>query len=156
MAEIGCNWARIGPSKSSQSLSIAHKWAVEIEWRAHLFQEDAKTQGRYDQDIDVTTASVPITTAGVSVSTAEPKKKRRGSKEKSSEPATRPTRGVTMQEPSESGIRKSVPPFQLINTRESQMIKTREIIERKSDLDKFDKEMARRIAEELEVELEEE
>ncbi|GKB91625.1 hypothetical protein Tco_0963897 [Tanacetum coccineum] len=27
MAEIGCNWARIGPSKSSQSLSIAHKWA---------------------------------------------------------------------------------------------------------------------------------
>ncbi|GKA21788.1 hypothetical protein Tco_0707750 [Tanacetum coccineum] len=29
MAEIGCNWARIGPSKSSQSLSIAHKWAVE-------------------------------------------------------------------------------------------------------------------------------
>ncbi|GJQ97223.1 hypothetical protein Tco_0008362 [Tanacetum coccineum] len=30
MAEIGCNWARIGPSKSSQSLSIAHKWAVEL------------------------------------------------------------------------------------------------------------------------------
>ncbi|GJX26429.1 hypothetical protein Tco_0232725 [Tanacetum coccineum] len=30
MAEIGCNWARIGPSKSSQSLSIAHKWAVGI------------------------------------------------------------------------------------------------------------------------------
>ncbi|GKE47742.1 hypothetical protein Tco_1479000 [Tanacetum coccineum] len=28
MAEIGCNWAKIGPSKSSQSLSIAHKWAV--------------------------------------------------------------------------------------------------------------------------------
>ncbi|GJX95523.1 hypothetical protein Tco_0351321 [Tanacetum coccineum] len=31
MAETGCNWARIGPSKSSQSLSIAHKWAVEID-----------------------------------------------------------------------------------------------------------------------------
>ncbi|GJS58208.1 citrate synthase, mitochondrial [Tanacetum coccineum] len=31
MAEIGCNWARIGPSKSSQSLSIAHKWAVPCE-----------------------------------------------------------------------------------------------------------------------------
>ncbi|GJZ38846.1 hypothetical protein Tco_0585409 [Tanacetum coccineum] len=30
MAEIGCNWARIGPSKSSQSLSNAHKWAVII------------------------------------------------------------------------------------------------------------------------------
>ncbi|GJW61630.1 hypothetical protein Tco_0110965 [Tanacetum coccineum] len=27
MAEIGCNWARIGSSKSSQSLSNAHKWA---------------------------------------------------------------------------------------------------------------------------------
>ncbi|GKC12277.1 hypothetical protein Tco_1009059 [Tanacetum coccineum] len=31
MAEIGCNWARIGPSKSSQSLSNAHKWAVVID-----------------------------------------------------------------------------------------------------------------------------
>ncbi|GJV62224.1 hypothetical protein Tco_1468324 [Tanacetum coccineum] len=28
MAEIGCNWARIGPSKSSRSLSIAYKWAL--------------------------------------------------------------------------------------------------------------------------------
>ncbi|GJV18035.1 hypothetical protein Tco_1363358 [Tanacetum coccineum] len=35
-------------------------------------QEDAETQGRYDQDIDVTIVSAPITTAGVSVSTAEP------------------------------------------------------------------------------------
>ncbi|GJW85660.1 hypothetical protein Tco_0158805 [Tanacetum coccineum] len=33
MAEIGCNWARIGPSKSSQSLSNAHKWAAVIDWR---------------------------------------------------------------------------------------------------------------------------
>ncbi|GJS43206.1 hypothetical protein Tco_0568249 [Tanacetum coccineum] len=32
MAEIGSNWARIGPSKSSQSLSNAHKWAVVIDW----------------------------------------------------------------------------------------------------------------------------
>ncbi|GKC87463.1 putative ribonuclease H-like domain-containing protein [Tanacetum coccineum] len=40
----------------------------DISW----FQEDAETRGRYDQDIDVTTASAPITTAGVSVSTAEP------------------------------------------------------------------------------------
>ncbi|GJY18819.1 hypothetical protein Tco_0390310 [Tanacetum coccineum] len=31
MAEIGCNWAKIGPSKSSQSLSNAHKWAVVID-----------------------------------------------------------------------------------------------------------------------------
>ncbi|GJT03191.1 hypothetical protein Tco_0824360, partial [Tanacetum coccineum] len=39
----------------------------DISW----FQEDAETRGRYDQDIDITTASAPITTAGVSVSTAE-------------------------------------------------------------------------------------
>ncbi|GJR15168.1 hypothetical protein Tco_0797820 [Tanacetum coccineum] len=32
MAEIG--WARIGPSKSSQSLSNAHKWAVVIDLRS--------------------------------------------------------------------------------------------------------------------------
>ncbi|GKC12098.1 hypothetical protein Tco_1008880 [Tanacetum coccineum] len=31
MVEIGCNWARIGPSKSSQSLSNAHKWAAVID-----------------------------------------------------------------------------------------------------------------------------
>ncbi|GJU86584.1 hypothetical protein Tco_1294130 [Tanacetum coccineum] len=40
------------------------------------------------------------------------KAKERGSKEKSGEPATRPTRGVTMQEPSESRTRKVVPPSQ--------------------------------------------
>ncbi|GKC28251.1 hypothetical protein Tco_1035545 [Tanacetum coccineum] len=34
-------------------------------------QEDAETQGRYDQDIDVTTVSASVTTTGVSVSTAE-------------------------------------------------------------------------------------
>ncbi|GJR47406.1 retrovirus-related pol polyprotein from transposon TNT 1-94 [Tanacetum coccineum] len=97
----------------------------DISW----FQEDVGTQGRYDQDIDITTASALITTTGVFVSTAEPstpptttvikdedltiaqtlmkmrsekskeKEKERGSKENFSEPATRPTRGVTMQEP---------------------------------------------------------
>ncbi|GJU60059.1 hypothetical protein Tco_1237825 [Tanacetum coccineum] len=36
MAEIGCNWARIGPSKSSQSCQFAHIMAVEIRLRAHL------------------------------------------------------------------------------------------------------------------------
>ncbi|GJV35074.1 putative ribonuclease H-like domain-containing protein [Tanacetum coccineum] len=39
----------------------------DISW----FQEDAETHGRYDQDINITTASAPITTAGVFVSTAE-------------------------------------------------------------------------------------
>ncbi|GJV57649.1 hypothetical protein Tco_1458654 [Tanacetum coccineum] len=38
MAEIGCNWARIGPSKSSQSLSIAHKWAVLNPYQAFDFE----------------------------------------------------------------------------------------------------------------------
>ncbi|GJZ93958.1 hypothetical protein Tco_0666161 [Tanacetum coccineum] len=40
----------------------------DISW----FQDDAKTLGRYDQDIDVTTTNAPITTPDVSVSTAEP------------------------------------------------------------------------------------
>ncbi|GJZ49999.1 putative ribonuclease H-like domain-containing protein [Tanacetum coccineum] len=35
-------------------------------------QKDAKTQGRYDHDLDVTTVDAPITTVGVSVSTTEP------------------------------------------------------------------------------------
>ncbi|GJY64426.1 hypothetical protein Tco_0465886 [Tanacetum coccineum] len=83
----------------------------------------------------VTTASAPITTAGVSVSTAEPstpptitiligdedltiaqtlmKMRSVKSKEKgvSSKTATT-TKGVTMQEPSKSGTRKTVPPPQ--------------------------------------------
>ncbi|GKG56780.1 hypothetical protein Tco_0582131, partial [Tanacetum coccineum] len=85
-------------------------------------QEDAETQGRYNHDIEVTTA-------GASVSTAEPstpptttttlieyedltiaqtlikmrsEKSKEKSKEKgvSSESTLRPTRGVPMQEPS--------------------------------------------------------
>ncbi|GKC97246.1 retrovirus-related pol polyprotein from transposon TNT 1-94, partial [Tanacetum coccineum] len=36
------------------------------------FQEDAETQGRYNHDAEVITASAPITTADVSVSTVEP------------------------------------------------------------------------------------
>ncbi|GKE18016.1 hypothetical protein Tco_1425593 [Tanacetum coccineum] len=36
MAEIGCNWARIGPSKSACLCAQLHtKWAVEIDLRAH-------------------------------------------------------------------------------------------------------------------------
>ncbi|GJZ86043.1 putative ribonuclease H-like domain-containing protein [Tanacetum coccineum] len=160
-----------------------------------VIQEDAETQGRYDQDIDVTTVSAPITTAGVSVSTAEPstplttttviddedltiaptlmkmrsekskekakergsKAKERGSKEKSSEPVTRPTRGVTMQEPSESGIRKVVPPLQhdLKDKGKAKIIKLEKPI-KKNDQIKFDEEVAKRLTKELEAELEEE
>ncbi|GJW10432.1 retrovirus-related pol polyprotein from transposon TNT 1-94 [Tanacetum coccineum] len=42
---------------------------VRIESSA---DKSLETQGRYDQDIDVTTVSAPITTTGVSISTAKP------------------------------------------------------------------------------------
>ncbi|GJV17460.1 retrovirus-related pol polyprotein from transposon TNT 1-94 [Tanacetum coccineum] len=45
MAEIGCNWARIGPSKSSWSLSIAHKWAVEIDYTKWVFRNKRDQRG---------------------------------------------------------------------------------------------------------------
>ncbi|GJR97594.1 hypothetical protein Tco_0269768 [Tanacetum coccineum] len=51
MAEIGCNWARIGPSKSSQSLSIAHKWAVVLKREIHL-KEVAITELRRKLELD--------------------------------------------------------------------------------------------------------
>ncbi|GJU26469.1 putative ribonuclease H-like domain-containing protein [Tanacetum coccineum] len=157
----------------------------DISW----FQEDAKTQGRYDQDIDITTASAPITTASVSVSTAEPsthlttkttviededltidqtlmkmrsekskeKAKERGSKEKSSEPATRLIRGVTMQELSESRTRKVVPPSQHDpkDKGKAKMIEPEKPLKKKEQI-KFDEEVAKRLAKELEAELEEE
>ncbi|GJQ95269.1 hypothetical protein Tco_0006408 [Tanacetum coccineum] len=148
-------------------------------------QEDAETQGRYDHDIDVTTASTPITTAGVSVSTAEPstpptttiliededltiaqtlmKMKSEKSKEKlkekgvSSETALKPTRGVTIQESSESRTRQPVPPPQHDpkDKGKAKMIEP-EKPSKKKDQIKLDEEMAKRLAEELEAELEEE
>ncbi|GJW50399.1 hypothetical protein Tco_0091750 [Tanacetum coccineum] len=125
-------------------------------------QEDAKTQGRYDYEFDVTTVSAPITTAGVSVSTAKP-----------STPPTTTTviededliiaqtlmkmRSVTMQEPSESRIRKAVPPSQhdLKDKGKAKMIKPEKPLKKKDQI-KFDEEVAKRLAEELEAELEEE
>ncbi|GJU71815.1 hypothetical protein Tco_1263220 [Tanacetum coccineum] len=85
------------------------------------------------------------------------KAKERGSKEKSSEPATRPTRGVTIQEPSESGIRKAVPPSQHDPKYKgkAKIIKPEKPLKKKDQI-KFDEEVAKRLAEELEAELEEE
>ncbi|GKA41285.1 retrovirus-related pol polyprotein from transposon TNT 1-94 [Tanacetum coccineum] len=85
------------------------------------------------------------------------KAKERGSKEKYSEPATRPTRGVTMQEPSESRTRRAVPPSQhdLKDKGKAKMIEP-EKPSKKKDHIKFDEEVAKRLAEELEAELEEE
>ncbi|GKB15800.1 hypothetical protein Tco_0849723 [Tanacetum coccineum] len=155
--------------------------------QVEVIQKDAENQGRYYHDIDVTTVSAPITTTGVSVSTDEPsnpltttiiededltnsqtlmkmrcekykeKEKERGSKEKSSKPTTRPTRGVTMQEPSESGTRKAVPPSQhdLKDNGKAKMIKPEKPLKKKDQI-KFDEEVAKRLAEELEAELGEE
>ncbi|GKA27180.1 putative ribonuclease H-like domain-containing protein [Tanacetum coccineum] len=150
-------------------------------------QEDASKQGRNeDQDDDIscaliTTAGVSVSTVEPSTppttttlieyedliiaqilikmrsEKSKEKAKERGSKEKSSEPATRPTRGVTMQEPSESRIRKVVPPLQhdLKDKGKAKMIKSEKPLKKK-DLIKFDEEVAKRLAEELEAELEEE
>ncbi|GJW11435.1 hypothetical protein Tco_1577262 [Tanacetum coccineum] len=133
----------------------------------------------------VTTISAPITTACVSVITAEPStppttttliededliisqtlmkmrsvKSKEKSKEKgvSSKTATTTTRGVTMQEPSESGTRKTVPPPQHDpkDKVKAKMIKPEKPL-KKEDHIKFDKEMAKRLTEELQAELEEE
>ncbi|GJX09872.1 hypothetical protein Tco_0199731 [Tanacetum coccineum] len=134
----------------------------------------------------VTTASAPITTAGVSVirlnkytsvpttisiededlAIAQTLMKTRSmksiekSKEKgvSSETATTTTtRGVTMQEPSESGIRKIVPPPQHDpkDKGKAKMIELESPLKKKDHI-KFDEEMAKRLTEELQAELEEE
>ncbi|GKA86437.1 hypothetical protein Tco_0808148 [Tanacetum coccineum] len=116
---------------------------VRIESSA---EKSLEAQGRYGHDIEVTTASAPITTAGVSVSTAEPStplttttiiededliiaqtllkmrsvKSKEKSKEKgvSSETATRLTRGVIMQEASETASRPIVPPQQQLDPKD--------------------------------------
>ncbi|GJZ37618.1 hypothetical protein Tco_0583809 [Tanacetum coccineum] len=120
----------------------------------------------------VSAASASVITAGVSIyedliiaqtlmkmrsEKSKEKAKERGSKEKSSEPATRPTRGVTMQEPSESGTRKAVPPSQhdLKDKGKAKMIEPEKPLKKKDQI-KFDEEVAKRLAEELEAELEEE
>ncbi|GJY29900.1 putative ribonuclease H-like domain-containing protein [Tanacetum coccineum] len=85
------------------------------------------------------------------------KAKERGSKEKSSDPTTRPTKGVTMQEPSQSGTRKAVPPSQhdLKDKGKAKMIEPEKPLKKKDHI-KFDEEVAKRLTEELEAELEEE
>ncbi|GKB42346.1 putative ribonuclease H-like domain-containing protein [Tanacetum coccineum] len=57
MAEIGCNWARIGPSKSSQSLSIAHKWAVAIKFNENT-PNIARSRPNWLFEIDALTKSM--------------------------------------------------------------------------------------------------
>ncbi|GKF11979.1 hypothetical protein Tco_0049905, partial [Tanacetum coccineum] len=100
----------------------------------------------------ITTISEPVTTVGVSVSTAEPstpltttttaiededliiaqtlmkmrseKSKEKGSKENSSETATRPTRGVVMKEPSETATRPTIQPQQQLHPKDKVQLQT--------------------------------
>ncbi|GJY31706.1 putative ribonuclease H-like domain-containing protein [Tanacetum coccineum] len=121
-------------------------------------QEDLETQGSYDQDIDVTTVNAPITTTGVSVSTAEP----------STPPTTTTTvikdKDLTIaqtlmkiKKPSEFETRKEVPPSQhdLNDKGKAKMIELEKPLKKKDQI-KFDEEVAKRLVEELEAELEEE
>ncbi|GJS74476.1 retrovirus-related pol polyprotein from transposon TNT 1-94 [Tanacetum coccineum] len=61
-----------GNGKSTEAPTVV---AILIALNRRVWEKissDAETQGRYDQDIDVTTVNAPITTVSVSVSTAEP------------------------------------------------------------------------------------
>ncbi|GKG42640.1 hypothetical protein Tco_0476938, partial [Tanacetum coccineum] len=126
-----------------------------------------------------TTASAPVTTAGVSISIAKSstpptttttviededliiaqtlikirseKSKERGSKENSSETATRLTRGVTTQEPSKSGTRPIVPPQQQLNPKDKgkgNMVEQEKPLKKKDQI-AFDEEVARRLEAQL-------
>ncbi|GJX82321.1 hypothetical protein Tco_0331802 [Tanacetum coccineum] len=105
--------------KDAQALEIkklkkrVKKLEIEgISW----FQEDSETQGRYGYDIRVNTANTSITTASINITTVEPITT-------ASAPVTTASvfmksekskaKGVTMQEPNESGTRVRVPPPQI-------------------------------------------
>nr|GEZ60598.1 hypothetical protein [Tanacetum cinerariifolium] len=142
-------------------------------------EEDVEIQGRYGHDTEintastsittaiinittdepVTTVSTPITTAGISVSTAEPKKaKERGSKEKSSETATRTTRGVIIKEGSETTTRPTVPPQQKLDPKykgKGKMVEPEKPLKKKDQIE-FDEEVVRNLEAQLQAELEEE
>ncbi|GJW09867.1 ribonuclease H-like domain-containing protein [Tanacetum coccineum] len=137
----------------------------------------------------VTSVSAPITTTGVSVSTDEPstpptipatvfededltiaqtlmKMKSEKSKEKelkekgvSSKTTTRLTRGVSIQETSETTTRRSiVPPQQQLDPKDkgkAKMVEQEKPLKKKDQI-KFDEELAQRLQAQLHVELEEE
>ncbi|GKA02555.1 putative ribonuclease H-like domain-containing protein [Tanacetum coccineum] len=133
----------------------------DISW----FQEDAETQGSTVEPSTPTTTTLIEDEDLIIASTlmkmrSEKSKeiaKEIGSKEKSSEPVTRPTRGVTMHEPSKFGTRKAVPPSQhdLKDKGKAKMIEPEKPLKKKDQI-KFNEEVAKRLAEELEAELEEE
>ncbi|GJV48399.1 hypothetical protein Tco_1438611 [Tanacetum coccineum] len=134
-------------------------------------QEDASKQRRNTAKSDQDEPSTPPTTTiviededliiaqtlmKIGSEKSKEKAKEIGSKEKSSEPTIRPTRGVTMPEPSKSGTRKAVPPSQL-NLKDkgkAKTIKPEKPLKKKNQI-KFD-EVAKRLIEELKAELKEE
>ncbi|GJZ83832.1 hypothetical protein Tco_0649005 [Tanacetum coccineum] len=166
--------------KTAQDLEITHlkkredsskqgRNEIDQDEGIAWFQEDLETQGRYGHDIRVTTASAPITTAGVSVSTAEP----------STPPTTTTTtttliededltisqtlmkmksekskaKGVTMQEPRESGTRVRVPPLQ-INPKDkgkAKMVEPRKPKNKKDQIE-YDADVDQRLQAELDEE----
>nr|GEX07129.1 hypothetical protein [Tanacetum cinerariifolium] len=127
-----------------------------------------KSLGRYGHATEINTASTSITTASINITTAEPvttasapittagvstlmklrsgkskeKAKERGSKEKSREAATRPTRGVIMREASETTTRPIVPPQQKVDPKykgKGKMVEPEKPLKRKDQI-VFDKE----------------
>ncbi|GJS87038.1 hypothetical protein Tco_0769674 [Tanacetum coccineum] len=132
---------------------------------------------------EVNTASAPVTTAGVSVSTVEPITTA-SEVVTTDEPSTPPTttttviededltiaqtlvkvksekskvRGVTMQEPSESGTRTIVPPLQHDpkDKVKGKMVEQEKPLNRKDQI-KFNEEVAQRLQAQMQAELEEE
>ncbi|GJT56176.1 putative ribonuclease H-like domain-containing protein [Tanacetum coccineum] len=112
---------------------------------------------RYDQDINVTIANAPINTAGVSVSTAKPSTPPTTTTLIEDEDLTVAQTLMKMRKPSESGTRKAVPPSQhdLKDKGKAKMIELEKPLKKKDHI-MFDEEVAKRLAEELEAELEEE
>ncbi|GJX21802.1 hypothetical protein Tco_0226247, partial [Tanacetum coccineum] len=75
------------------------------------------------------------------------KAKENGSKEKSNMTATRPTRGVTMQEPSEYETRPIVPPQEQLDPKDKgkgKMVEQEKPLKKKDQI-AFDEEVARRL-----------
>ncbi|GKA39191.1 putative ribonuclease H-like domain-containing protein, partial [Tanacetum coccineum] len=113
-------------------------------------------------DMEVNTASAPVTTAGVSVSTAEPITTA-SEVVTNSEPSTPPTttttviegRGVTMQEPSETATRPTIPPPQHDpnDKGKAKMVEPEKPLKRKDQI-KFDEEVAQRLQAQMHDELE--
>ncbi|GJY59689.1 putative ribonuclease H-like domain-containing protein, partial [Tanacetum coccineum] len=122
-----------------------------------MVQKDADTQGRYGHNFEVNNASAPVTTTGVSVSTAEPSTPPPTTTLIKDEDLIIAQTLMKIKKPSKSGIRKAVPPSQhdLKDKGKAKIIETEKPLKKKDQI-KFDEEVAKRLAEELQAGLEEE